>query len=116
MTGFPSPAMDYVQSRIEVTELVMRHPAATYFIQAGSNGMSRAGIRAGDIMVVDRSLEARHGNLVIAILQGDLHVRKLDSRGGAHKLISPASEPIVIDDLDCTIWGVVTYVIKSCLP
>lgn len=76
--GFPSPATDYCESRLDLNDLCVKHPAATYFVRAQGDAMIDAGIYPGDVLVVDRSLTAKHGDIVIAALNGELTVKKLE--------------------------------------
>lgn len=72
--GFPSPSQDFVERSLDLTELCIKHPAAIYFVRAKGDSMSGAGINDNDILVVDRSLEAKHGDIVIAGWDGELTV------------------------------------------
>lgn len=75
--GFPSPASDYVHSRIDLNEYCIRHPNATYFLYATGDSMLEAGITEGSMLVVDRSLSAAHGDIVIASMAGEFTVKRL---------------------------------------
>lgn len=115
--GFPSPADDYTEARLDIRALVVQHPAATFFLRAASNSMRRAGIAQGDVLVVDRSLEPHDGHIVVARLAGELHVRQLRVREGVATLISPeprvAPLPLGGEGVEGgEVWGVVTFVIK----
>lgn len=71
--GFPSPAQDYVEQRIDLNELLVNHPSATYFVKAAVDSMKDAGIGEGDLLVVDSSRTAVHGDIVIAAVDGELN-------------------------------------------
>ena len=107
--GFPSPAQDYVERRIDLNELMIQHPSATYFVK------STGGIGEGDLLVVDSSRKAEHGHIVIAAVDGEFTVKRLQLHAVAMlKPENSAYSPIVIgreDRLD--IFGVVTYIVKS---
>ncbi|MFP0511782.1 translesion error-prone DNA polymerase V autoproteolytic subunit, partial [Klebsiella variicola] len=75
--GFPSPAQDYVEQRIDLNELLVNHPSATYFVKAAGDSMKDAGIGEGDLLVVDSSRTAVHGDIVIAAVDGEFTVKKL---------------------------------------
>ncbi len=114
--GFPSPADDYIEKRLDLNELVVRHPAATFYVKVEGESMRGAGIHTGDILVVDRSLTASTGKIVIAILDGEFTVKRLVLKG--KKIIlqpeNPDYQPIEIqDEDDFQVWGVVTYVIHK---
>jgi DNA polymerase V len=75
--GFPSPAQDYVEKRIDLNELLVQHPSATYFVKAAGDSMINAGIDEGDLLVVDSARKAEHGDIVIAAVGGEFTVKKL---------------------------------------
>ncbi|SBL23487.1 DNA polymerase V subunit UmuD [Raoultella ornithinolytica] len=113
--GFPSPAQDYVEQRIDLNELLINHPSATYFVKAAGDSMLEGGISEGDLLVVDSSRKAEHGDIVIAAVDGEFTVKKLQLRPSVQlNPMNPAYSPIVVgseDTLD--VFGVVTYIIKS---
>lgn len=114
--GFPSPADDYIECKLDLNEFLIHHPAATFFVRASGDSMNDAGIQSGDMLIVDRSLEATHGKIVIAAINGELTVKRLSRQANQVKLI-PANknyQPIDITaDQDIVIWGVVTHVIHE---
>jgi DNA polymerase V len=112
--GFPSPADDYIECKLDLNTHLIQHPSATFFVKAAGDSMKNAGIDSGDMLIVDRSLEATHGKIVIAAINGELTVKRLSHQQGKIQLLAenPDYEPILItDDLELVIWGVVTYVI-----
>lgn len=111
--GFPSPAQDYVEQRLDLNSLCITHPEATYFVRSEGNSMIEAGIHDGDILVVNRALTAQHGDIVIASLYGDLTVKELCLHPTLCLLPRNADyPPIPIKDQDALeIFGVVTYVV-----
>ncbi len=112
--GFPSPTDDYIEKNLDLNELLVQKPAATFFVRAQGESMLGAGIHPNDILVVDRSIEAVPGKIVICALDGELTVKRLERANGQWQLKAenPAYADIVIhDDLDMVIWGVVTNVI-----
>lgn len=113
--GFPSPADDYVEAFLDLNEHLIEHKDATFFVQATGDSMTGAGIQEGNLLVVDRALEARHGDIVIAVIDGDLTVKRLEKRRGKIRLVAenPAYAPIEFTEgQELTIWGVVTSVIQ----
>ena len=114
--GFPSPAEDDIESYLDLNQHLIQHPAATFMVRAQGDSMINAGIHDGDILVVDRSLEAIDGKVVIAAIDGELTVKRLSCQSGQVKLMAenPNYAPIVITDhQDTVIWGVVTNVIHA---
>jgi DNA polymerase V len=114
--GFPSPAQDYIEGKLDLNEYMIAHPASTFFVRVDGYSMVGAGILPEDILVVDRSLEATHNRIVIAIVDGELTVKRLRIEAGDYYLIpeSPDYPSIHIhEDMDFAIWGVVTYVIHK---
>jgi DNA polymerase V len=113
-TGFPSPAQDFAEGRLDLNRLVVSRPAATFFMRAAGEAMHEAGIHAGDILVVDRSLTAVHRDVIVAVVDGELMVRRLWRRGGEVRLLpenSGAGPAVIRRETDLVVWGVVTYVL-----
>jgi DNA polymerase V len=114
--GFPSPAENDIEEKLDLNELLVKHPAATFFLRVAGSSMIGAGIHHNDILVVDRSLEAAHGKIVIAALNGELTVKRLHIAKGAVHLMAdnPDYPPIAVSaDMELHIWGVVTSVIHA---
>lgn len=86
MAGFPSPAEQYAEPPLDLNELLVRRPAATYFVRVSGDSMSGAGISDGDLLVVDRSLTPADGDVVIACVDGDFTVKTLRFGKGARKM------------------------------
>ena len=78
--GFPSPAADYVEQRIDLNQLLIQHPSATYFVKASGDSMIDGGISDGDLLIVDSAITASHGDIVIAAVDGEFTVKKLQLR------------------------------------
>ena len=85
--GFPSPAADHTRKRIDLNEHLIRNKEATFIFRVKGDSMNGIGIYEGDELLVDRSIEAKHGNIVLAVLNGDYTVKRLYRRGGVVKLI-----------------------------
>jgi DNA polymerase V len=114
--GFPSPAEDYVEGKLDLNELLIRRPAATFYVRATGDSMIGAGIYPNDLLVVDRSLPATHNAIIIAMLNGELTIKRLHLRFGETRLLSenPAYAPIEIEgDMELWYWGVVTAAIHQ---
>ena len=113
--GFPSPADDFVEAWLDLNEYLIERKEATFFLRVSGDSMTGAGIQEGNLLVVDRSLEARHGDIVIATIDSELTIKRLDKRRGRIRLLAenPAYAPIELQDgQELTIWGVVTSVIQ----
>ena len=114
--GFPSPADDYIEGKLDLNTHLVKHPAATFFVRASGESMINAGIYPGDILVVDRSLQAGHNKIVIVALNGQLTVKRLWNKSNQVRLMPENNDfkPIHIEEgMDMVIWGVVTYVLHS---
>ncbi|MEW5972218.1 MAG: translesion error-prone DNA polymerase V autoproteolytic subunit [Pseudomonadota bacterium] len=114
--GFPSPADDYVEDRIDLNQHLIRHKEATFFLRVKGDSMLGAGIHDGDLLIVDRALDPVDGKIVIAVLDGELTVKRLERRKGIIRLLpeNPAYPPIEVkNEQDLVIWGVVTNVIHG---
>ena len=112
--GFASPAEDYIEKQLDLNDLVVKHPHATFYVRVDGDSMRDAGIQSGDILVVDRSLEPSHGKIVVALLDGEFTVKRINM-GSNQLTLLPANSayaPISISEAsDFQVWGVVTYVI-----
>jgi DNA polymerase V len=112
--GFPSPADDFIENALDLNVELIKNPAATFFVRVSGTSMKDAGIFDGDILVVDRSVPAANRKIVIAILNGELLVKRLLKRGDQYILMpeNKTYKPIYIShESDLNIWGVVTNVI-----
>jgi DNA polymerase V len=112
--GFPSPADDYIEHRLDLNEFLIDHPAATFFVRVQGQSMREANIHSGDILIVDRSLEAKDGKIVVAVVGGEFTVKRLRIEGNRKALLpeNPAYPILEIHPgIELEIWGVVTYVI-----
>jgi DNA polymerase V len=114
--GFPSPADDYVEGTLSLDGHFVQRPEATFFLRVRGDSMVGAGIHDGDLLIVDKSLEPRHGSIVIAEVHGELTVKKLHRKNGEIALLAenPAYRPIPInEESQLVIWGVVTEVVHT---
>lgn len=116
--GFPSPADDYLEYPLDLNELLVEHPTATFFVRVVGDSMTGAGMQSGDILVVDRSLAPKNGKIIVALLNGEFTVKRLKIEEKKIYLIpeNPRYSPIeVTAEADFQVWGIVTYVIhRSC--
>ncbi|MFM2172135.1 MAG: translesion error-prone polymerase autoproteolytic subunit [Cyanobacteriota bacterium] len=114
--GFPSPADDYIDVGIDLNEALIRHPSSTFFLRVSGDSMVEAGIQDGDLLVVDRSLDARPGQVVVAVLDGAFTLKRLARHQGRLRLeaANSAYPPLELHQCgDVQIWGVAIHVIHS---
>lgn len=114
--GFPSPADDYIETYLDLNSRCVTNPAATFFVIASGDSMSDAGISSGDLLIVDRSLEASHGKIVVAAIDGELTVKRLSHSKGRVQLLPANTKYSPIDitgEQDLVIWGVVKHILKD---
>jgi DNA polymerase V len=113
--GFPSPAQDFIEKTLDLNELCIQHPAATFFVRVEGESMRDAGIFPNDVLVVDRSVTAMNGDIVIASLQGEMTVKELCTRPylalRAHNPAYPELQIVNPDDFE--VFGVVTNVVRT---
>ncbi len=116
-TGFGAAADDYAERGIDLNEQLIKNKPATFFLRVNSNAMIGAGIHHGDVVIVDRSLEPRNGSVIIAVLNGDLLIRRLEVLQNKRKRLVPDSKKLssieIEDASGFSVWGVVTYVIHT---
>ncbi|WP_419902170.1 LexA family protein [Kiloniella sp.] len=113
--GFPSPAEDYMECQLDLNDRLIQNSHATFLLKVSGDSMIGAGIMSGGTLVVDRSIEPAHGKVVIAVIDGQLTVKRLFKKRGVIKLMpeNPKYAPLLIsDEQDLQIWGVVTNVIN----
>lgn len=108
--GFPAPGDDQIEKVLDINDLVVKHPATTFFVRVEGDSMEGAGIFSGDVLVVDRDITPKSGSIVVAAVFGELVVKRLVAQGDTHILASENDryEPITVNgNDDCFIWGVV---------
>ena len=115
--GFPSPADDYIENNLSISELLIKNQFSTFLMKASGESMIEAGINDGDVLVVDRSLEARSRDIVIAIFEGNLTVKRLIIKADGSAILkaeNPLYKNILISEYtELEIWGVVTSAIHQ---
>ena len=116
--GFPSPAEDFVEEYLDVSKRIVKNPASTFLVKAKGDSMIEKGIHDGDILVVDKSLDAQNNCIIVAYIDGEFTVKRF-VKEKYNIILYPANnnyEPIIItEDNDFLIWGVVTYVLHKCI-
>ncbi len=114
--GFPSPALDFEDLKIDLNRHVVRRPASTFFGRVTGNSMRGAGIEDGDLLVIDKSIAPRHGHIAVCFINGEFTLKRYQ-RYGAETWLVPENEefqPIrLIEGDELQVWGVVTFVIKQ---
>lgn len=114
--GFPSPADDHLENSIDLNEYLVQRPAATFFVRVQGRSMIGAGIHHGDLLIVDRSREPKSGAIVIAVVNGELTVKRLHIDAGGIWLLpeNPDFKPLkIVENMDLHIWGVVAHIVHS---
>lgn len=114
--GFPSPAEDYLEGKLDLNDYLIRHPAATFFVRVSGDSMVGAGIHPGDLLVVDRAIAPIDGSVIIAVLDAELTVKRLRTLDGQVFLVPDnPSYPTFKVNAHCEfeVWGVVTAVIHK---
>lgn len=113
--GFPSPAQDYVEQAIDLNQHCVSHPAATFYVRASGHSMVEQGIHDGDMLIIDRAITARHGDIVLACLDGEFTVKTLQERPVPALLPANADfTPIYPQEgQELDIFGVVTFVLHK---
>ncbi|WP_432736363.1 LexA family protein [Maridesulfovibrio sp. FT414] len=114
--GFPSPADDYIDRKLDLNEHLVRHPAATFFVRTCGDSMRDANIASGDILIVDRSLDAAQNSIIIAVVNGELTVKRLKQCNGCLYLVPENPDyPVmeITEETSFEVWGVVTYIIHK---
>ena len=114
--GFPSPAEDFMDLDLNLQAYLVQHPSATFCVRVTGDSMQNAGIFSGDVMVVDRALEPKNNTIVLAVLDGEFTVKRIQKRSG-QLFLKPENEtfkPIEItEEMDFKVWGVVTHIIHK---
>ena len=114
--GFPSPAEDFMDLDLNLQAYLVQHPSATFCVRVTGDSMQNAGIFSGDVMVVDRALEPKNNTIVLAVLDGEFTVKRIQKKG-SQLFLKPENEtfnPIEItEEIDFKVWGVVTHIIHK---
>jgi len=113
--GFPSPAQDYVEKRLSLDDFFIRHPESTYLVRAEGESMIEAGIREGDLLVVESYSEPQHGDIVIAAIDGAFTCKRLQLRPRPALIPANAAYTVIplTDDVDTVVFGVVRHCVRS---
>ena len=114
--GFPSPAQDYIEGNLDLNEFLIKHPTATFFVKVQGCSMVNAGINPDDILIVDRAVEPSHKKIIIAVLNGELTVKRLFIQS-EHWFLAPENSEFetieITEEMNFQVWGVVTYSIHK---
>ncbi len=114
--GFPSPAEDFMDLDLNLQEYLIQHPSATFCVRVTGDSMRNAGIFSGDVMVVDRALEPKNNAVVLAVLNGEFTVKRIQKKDDALYL-KPENENFqtikISEEMNFMVWGVVTHVIHK---
>lgn len=116
--GFPSPADDYLEAKLDLNQLLIQNPSSTFFARVRGNSMVDVGINDGDILIIDKSLEPKRNSVLVCFIDGEFTVKKVMKTNGDFYLMpqNKEFEPIKVNkDSDFRLWGVVTYCIHKLL-
>ena len=114
--GFPSPVEDHIEEKLDLNRLMIKHPAATFFLRVEGESMENANIHPGDILVVDRALTPQNGLIIVAVLNGEFTVKRLKKKGNRLYLLPENRtfpEIEITAETEFQIWGVVTFIIHK---
>ena len=114
--GFPSPAEDHLEQRLDLNTLVIDNPSATFFVRVAGESMKGIGITDGDILVVDRSIESWGNRIVVAVIDSEFTIKRFTKRNG--KVVLEAENPDyppikITEEMDFSVWGVVCWTLKK---
>ncbi|MCP5505995.1 MAG: translesion error-prone DNA polymerase V autoproteolytic subunit [Chlamydiales bacterium] len=116
--GFPSPAEDHLEQKLDLNQFLIKHPAATFFVKVEGDSMKGGGILNGDLLIVDRAITPQNGQVIVAVLNGEFTLKRI-KKEGSRLFLKPEnpSFPLieVTEEMDFQVWGVVTYAIHSCM-
>ena len=114
--GFPSPAENFMDLDLNLQDYLVQNPSATFCVRVTGDSMQNAGIFSGDVMVVDRSLEPKNNTIVLAVLDGEFTVKRIQKKG-EELFLKPENKdfkPIkVTEEMNFQVWGVVTHIIHK---
>lgn len=117
--GFPSPADDYIDLKLDLNEYLIKRPSSTFLVRVSGSSMIKAGIHDGDLLTVDRSITPTDGKIVVAVINGEWTVKRIQYKNNILQLLpeNDAYQPIIIKEFSDSvfIWGVVTNVIHPLL-
>jgi DNA polymerase V len=114
--GFPSPAEEYIEAKLDLNSYLIQHPSSTYMVRIEGDSMIGAGIYSGDLAVVDRSLEPKNQDIVIAVVDQEITIKRLVKSKKSITLCAenPNFQPISFsNEQELTIWGVVVHTVRS---
>ena len=114
--GFPSPAEDHLEQRLDLNTLVIDNPSSTFFVRVAGESMRQIGITDGDILVVDRSIESWVNRIVVAVIDSEFTIKRFTKRNGT--VVLEAENPdypsiTITEEMDFSVWGVVSWTLKK---
>lgn len=114
--GFPSPGDDYIDEKLDLNEYLIKHPSATFFMRVQGDSMINAGIHSGDLLIVDRVMEAVNNSIIVAVIDGEFTVKRVQIANNNVYLVAENSNYHRIEvtpEMRFEVWGVVTHVIHQ---
>lgn len=117
--GFPNPADDHIEQGIDLNEYLIQNAPATFLLQVTGESMTGAGIFPGDVVIVDKSLAPQQNDVVIAIVEGEFTIKRMERQNG-HVLLKPENPTfdtlVITPEMDASVWGVVTFTLHRHRP
>ena len=114
--GFPSPAENFMDLDLNLQDYLVQHPSATFCVRVTGDSMQNAGIFSGDVMVVDRALEPKNNTIVLAVLDGEFTVKRIQKKG-KELFLKPENKDFkaikITEEMNFQVWGVVTHIIHK---
>ncbi len=114
--GFPSPADDYIDKKLDLNELLIKHPSSTFYVKVSGDSMKDAGILSGDLLIVDRAIMPKNKYIILAVIEGEFTVKRYVEKDGEAYLIPENDDyPIIkiMEYMDFQVWGVVSTIIRQ---
>lgn len=117
--GFPNPADDHIEQGIDLNDYLIRTPPATFLLEVAGDSMIGAGIFPGDMVIVDKSLDPQQNDVVIAVVEGEMTIKRMERQNG--KVLLKPENPqfdtlVITPEMDASIWGVVTFTLHRLRP
>ena len=114
--GFPSPAENFMDLDLSLQDYLVQNPSATFCVRVTGDSMKNAGISSGDVMIIDRSLEPKNNTIVLAVLDGEFTVKRIQKKGD-DLFLNPENKDFkaiqITEEMNFQVWGVVTHIIHK---
>ena len=114
--GFPSPAEDYIEMALDLNKELIKHPAATFYARVKGSSMIDAGIADGDLLIIDKALEPKDGDIAVCFIDGEFTLKRLALKEDGIYLMPANAEfkPIrITEENDFLVWGMLAYIVHK---